>query len=101
MHYHTVVLHLHRKFIVTDTVLNGSVTTQSSQQKPKSTEICNRAANAIIGIFETILSKNFLAQSPFTAIIALTAAAIHISLEIRLAIEAGATLLALSLPKFE
>lgn len=43
-----------------------------------------------------MLSKNYLAQSPFTAIIALTAAAIHISLEIRLAIEADSTLLALN-----
>lgn len=90
MHYHTVLIHLHRKFI---TESAGAMGVQQQQ----SIEICNRAVSAIISIFEKMLAGNMIAQCYFTSVIALTATAIHVSREIGLAIERGSTLLALNM----
>jgi transcriptional regulatory protein AMDR len=94
MHYQTVLLLLHRGFNRMGTTRNSSQL--QHQKQSQSSDICNRAVHALIAIFETMLSKGFLAQCPFTAIIAVTAAAAHLSLEIRIATETGATLLALN-----
>lgn len=86
MHYQTVLIHLHRKFM----------TNASAAQQHQSTELCNRGASVIIAVFETMLTNQTLAQCYFTSVIGLTATAIHISRRIRLAIEQGSTLLALN-----
>jgi transcriptional regulatory protein AMDR len=87
MHYHTVLIHLHRNFIDQPSPTQGVV---------DSAEICNAAASAIVSILETLVAKNIIGQCYFTSIIALTAAAIHFARDIKLAISKGSALLALN-----
>ena len=82
LHYHTILLHLHRQFV-------DSGASQSS-------EICSGAASAITSILETMVTMERISQCYSTSVIALTAAAIQISREIKLAIEKSSTLLALN-----
>jgi hypothetical protein len=93
MHYQTVLLLLHRNFIG-----KGSHDGSRSQHQAhsQSNDICDRAVYAIVAIFETMLSRNILTQCEFTATIAVTAAVSYLSLVIRSATEADATLLALN-----
>ncbi|UNI18405.1 hypothetical protein JDV02_004676 [Purpureocillium takamizusanense] len=75
LHYHTATLHLYR-FMSDDS-------TCADRVKHECLSIVNGSAGAIISILEAIRAKNMVGHCHFTALVALTAAAIHISKEIQ------------------
>jgi transcriptional regulatory protein AMDR len=89
LHYHTTLLHLHRKYRPTSA---GDLW----QNVGPTDEICSSSVSALIYIFEMMQSKRFLSQCYFTSVIALTAAAIYISQSIKNALEHGHVLLVVS-----
>ncbi|KAH8805487.1 putative acetamidase regulatory protein [Xylogone sp. PMI_703] len=89
LHYYSVLLHLHRNNRRDSPLIPW-------QAMHASTEICTQSVNAIITIFETILSSSMLSQCYFTCVTAATAAAIHISQAIGNALDQSSTLLAIT-----
>jgi transcriptional regulatory protein AMDR len=89
LHYHTILLHLHRKYRPTSA---GAL----RQNIGPADEMCNGSVSALIHIFEMMQSKRLLSQCYFTSVIALTAAAIYVSQSIENALEHGHVLLVVS-----
>jgi transcriptional regulatory protein AMDR len=87
LHYHNVVIHLHRIWIdaASDTSSCG-----------ESTQVCSGAASAIVSNFETTHARHMTGQYHFTAVTALTAAAIHVSKDIQRALSNNYSMLAVS-----
>lgn len=92
LHYDTIVLHLFR----TNTDQPFSPTSIDSSASFEGSQISNSAAKSIASTLEYIHSNRHMAQCSFTAIIALTAAAIQASRDTQRAIDSGNTMLALS-----
>lgn len=88
LHYHCVVLHLFR---LSEDTMDGPLNILNS------TELCNGAARAILSVFETMIGTKVTNQCYSTSVMALNAAAIHLSKEIQGSITNGATLVALNL----
>lgn len=88
LHYHTVVLHLFR--------LHGWLP-DFALSSLNATELCNGATRAIVSIFETMLAIKVVNQCYSTSVMALTAAAVHLSKEIQRSVTNGAILVALNL----
>lgn len=81
IHYHLVVLHLHRNFSA-----HSSVSRQN----------CSTAANSIISSLEEIAASGWLSRCQFTVVGAATAAGIEVVGEIRSSIKEKAALVALN-----
>lgn len=85
MHYNLVLLHLHRNF----TYQNIDNETASDSQN-----ICREATQAILACFELMHAHKTLGQCHFTCVIAMTAALIQTTRDVRLAVEQGSSLVA-------
>jgi transcriptional regulatory protein AMDR len=87
VHYHCVVLHLFRLF---------PEAAERSTNAVNAVELCNGATRSIINIFELMIKVAVLDQSSSTSIMALTAAAVHLSKQIQTTVGNGAVLVALN-----
>ena len=85
LHYNTAVLHLHRTVIQTDIPPDAVY----------STKLCVTAANAIAGIFGSMIQAGTIRRCHPTSLSAVMTAAMHATREMHLAIEQHSTLLAL------
>ncbi|CAK7231356.1 hypothetical protein SBRCBS47491_007903 [Sporothrix bragantina] len=75
LNYHTLVIHLYR--------LSASV---SDTDLEDARRVGSSASGDIVSCFETLYEKHMLAQCPFTAVTALTAAAIQIGKDVQQAL---------------
>ncbi|CAK7234680.1 hypothetical protein SCUCBS95973_009018 [Sporothrix curviconia] len=86
--YHTLVIHLYRLVSATNGPSSSS-SSSSSSPSPFSEDarrVGSSASGDIVSCFETLYEKNMLAQCPFTAVTALTAAAIQIGKDVQQAL---------------
>ncbi|ORY55684.1 fungal-specific transcription factor domain-containing protein [Pseudomassariella vexata] len=85
LHYNLVLLHLHRNIHSTD-----------SPRVHESYGICNDSAQTVISCLEDIISNGTTGQCHFPAIVALTAAGIHIANDVKSAVGKRSFLTALN-----
>lgn len=88
MHYNLVLLYLHRP--------RSSSTGPQVPPSPNCREVCSDASQAILSCLETITNRSWTGQCSFTAVSAVMAGAIQLSLDARLLISQGALVLALN-----
>ncbi|PKY05990.1 hypothetical protein P168DRAFT_232916 [Aspergillus campestris IBT 28561] len=87
MHYNLVLIHLHRP---------QSATSPPISRSPNCQEICRDASQAILSCLETIVHRGWTGQCLFTAVAAVMAGAIQMSLDARQSLQQGSLVLALN-----
>ncbi|ETN40043.1 uncharacterized protein HMPREF1541_04318 [Cyphellophora europaea CBS 101466] len=89
LHYNAVVIHLYR-------VIMDQTTSPSDGYDNEAMRISTSAATSIVSAFEAIHAAGMMAQCHFTAVTALSAAAIQASKQLQRAVDAGNSMLAIS-----
>ncbi|KAF9885003.1 hypothetical protein FE257_000826 [Aspergillus nanangensis] len=87
IHYNLVLLHLHRPHSLPGPLIPRS---------PNCQQICSDASQTILACLETIVLRNWTGQCSFTAVSAVMASAIQMSLDARMSLSQGTSVLALN-----